>query len=241
MRKIILTLVSSLLLSSCGTYTGEGAATGAAFGSILGSAIGGISGGWRGRDIGTIVGMAGGAVVGAAVGSAADQKEAERRAEWEQYQNNRRPSYDYGDDRIDFDAPGPTGSMGPTSKPVPPVVADRPPLEIRNARIIDANHDGILRRGEECQVIFEIMNRTENTLYDIQPLVYDVSGNKHIQISPNLHVESIAPHSGVRYTASILADRRLKDGEAVIRLAVTLNGREVPSETREFTLQTRKR
>jgi uncharacterized membrane protein len=106
---------------------------------------------------------------------------------------------------------------------------------------MDADHDGVLRRGEECQVSFEIMNRTEKTLYDIQPMVFDISGNKHIQISPNLHVESIAPHNGIRYTASILADRRLKDGVAVIRIAVTLSNKEIASETQEFTLQTRKR
>ena len=238
MRKVVLALMSCLLLlSSCGTYTGEGATTGAAFGSILGSAIGGISGGWRGSDIGSIVGMAGGAVVGAAIGAAADQKVADRRAEWEQEQSryDRQPSYGYGDDRIDFDAPG------PTSRPATPTIKDCPPLEIRNACIMDADHDGVLRRGEECQVSFEIMNRTEKTLYDIQPMVFDISGNKHIQISPNLHVESIAPHNGIRYTASILADRRLKDGVAVIRIAVTLSNKEIASETQEFTLQTRKR
>ncbi len=114
-------------------------------------------------------------------------------------------------------------------------------MEIRNARIIDADHDGVIRRGEKCQVSFEIMNRTEKTLYDIQPMVYDISGNKHIQISPNLHIESIAPHAGVRYTASVLADRRLKDGVVVVRLAVLLSNMEISSETREFTLQTRKR
>ena len=214
MRKVVLALMSCLLLvSSCGTYTGEGATTGAAFGSILGSAIGGISGGWRGSDIGSIVGMAGGAVVGAAIGAAADQKVADRRAEWEQEQSryDRQPSYGYGDDRIDFDAPG------PTSRPATPTIKDCPPLEIRSACIMDADHDGVLRRGEECQVSFEIMNRTEK------------------------HVESIAPHNGIRYTASILADRRLKDGVAVIRIAVTLSNKEIASETQEFTLQTRKR
>ena len=72
-------------------------------------------------------------------------------------------------------------------------------------------------------------------------MVFDISGNKHIQISPNLHIESIPPHSGVRYTASILADRKLKDGVAVICIAVTLSNKEITSEMQEFTLQTRKR
>lgn len=125
---------SVLLLSSCGTYTGEGAYAGATFGSILGSAIGGISGGWHGSDVGTIVGMAGGAVVGAAIGAAADRQEQER---YEVYQQERaqhrsvqrsHAGYDddsgydatgSGDDRIDFDAPGPrTGRDTCTAAPL---------------------------------------------------------------------------------------------------------------------------
>ncbi len=55
MRKlIIMTIAAVTLLSSCDTYTGQGAA----FGSIIGSAVGGLAGGPRGSDIGTLVGMA---------------------------------------------------------------------------------------------------------------------------------------------------------------------------------------
>ena len=76
----------ALLLSSCGTYTGQGAYVGAQFGTILGSAVGGLSGGWRGSDAGAIIGMASGAAVGAAIGAAADQREAER---YEDYRRER--------------------------------------------------------------------------------------------------------------------------------------------------------
>ena len=87
MKKMLFVLaVSTMLLSSCSTYTGQGAYTGATLGSILGSAIGGISGGWHGSHVGEIVGMAGGAAVGAAIGSAADKKEAER---YEDYRRRR--------------------------------------------------------------------------------------------------------------------------------------------------------
>ena len=79
MKKTIIAFsMSALLLTSCGTYTGQGAYVGAQFGTILGSAVGGISGGWRSRDAGAIIGMAGGAAIGAAIGAAADQREADR-------------------------------------------------------------------------------------------------------------------------------------------------------------------
>lgn len=139
MKKMLFVLaVSTMLLSSCSTYTGQGAYTGATLGSILGSAIGGISGGWHGSHVGEIVGMAGGAAVGAAIGSAADRKEAERyeayRRQRDQRDANRSSRYtddnDYsgaddsgfdannsGDDRIEFDAPGPrTQAQSDTTK-----------------------------------------------------------------------------------------------------------------------------
>ena len=248
-KTLLIVVVAGLLVSSCGTYTGQGAYVGAQFGSILGSAIGGISGGWRGSDIGTIVGMAGGAVVGAAIGSAADQKQAEKVEEYRQQreadrrQRSNGYSYDYGqaepgyeaDDRIDFDAPG------PSSVPAPNKAPDAPVVEIRNARVLDADRDGVIRAGEECKVTFEIMNRSSQVLYDVQPMVMDMTGNKHIQISPNLHVESIAPNSGVRYTASILADKKLKDGQAVIRVGVTLGHQEMTSQMKEFVVETRRK
>lgn len=79
MKKVFLyAMAGALLVSSCGTYTGNGAYTGSMLGSILGSAIGGLSDGPRGSDIGSIIGMAGGAVVGAAIGSAADRAQEER-------------------------------------------------------------------------------------------------------------------------------------------------------------------
>jgi uncharacterized protein YcfJ len=290
-KSLLIGLVSGLLMSSCGTYTGEGAATGAAFGSILGSAIGGISGGWRGHDIGTIVGMAGGAAVGAAIGAAADEQEKRKTEEYRQ-QRSRRYDYDRddqqyrpqggyaddsgfdatnsGDDRINFDGAGPRhgqyagsnqgqhtsshqgqggytaavpSTYDPTTRPAEPgySVKYNSLIEIRNARFIDADRDGIIRANEECRVTFEIMNRSSLTLYDVQPTVFEVSGNKHIHISPNLHVESIAPNQGVRYTATIMADKKLKDGEAIIRVGVAQGDKEITSQIKEFLLQTRKR
>ena len=128
MKKTMITMLGvALLMSSCGTYTAEGAYVGAQFGTILGSAVGGISGGWRGSDVGSLIGMAGGAAVGAAVGAAADRAEqqkyedyrnarAQRRASAQrQYDNKDNSSYDdsgfdqtnSGDDRIDLDIAGP--------------------------------------------------------------------------------------------------------------------------------------
>lgn len=268
----IWTVGAALLLSSCGTYTGQGAYAGGTIGAILGSAIGGISGGWRGSDIGTIVGMAGGAAVGAAIGAQADQKRQEeiegyhrrmeeRQRQYDGYEQGSRQQdqaqYDHsgfdatnsGDDRIDIGIAGPKGEQAAKAPEKTIHIGEgsatpiaRPErIVIRNTRFMDEDKDGILRAGEKCQITFEIMNYTRHTLYDVQPMVYDVTGNKNLYISPNLHVESIAPNSGVRYTATILADKKLKDGTAQIRVGATVNNHDVANDVHDITIVTRRK
>lgn len=263
MKKTIIAFsLLALLFSSCGTYTGQGAYVGAQFGTILGSAVGGLSGGWRGSDAGAIIGMASGAAIGAAIGAAADQREADRYEDYRRERDSRRsgsvslpPTSDHsgydanngGDDRVDFGIAGPNVEQsGATNKAPATVSVDqlkrmRPAIELRNVCIVGNSQEGIIHAGEQCKVVFEIMNRSQHTLYDVQPIVTELSGNKHLHISPNLHIESIAAGTGVRYTATVLADKRLKDGQAVLRVAVAHYDREQESLTQQFTLMTRKR
>ena len=114
-------------------------------------------------------------------------------------------------------------------------------IEVRNVTFTDANGDGALTRREDAKVSFEIMNYSGVTLYDVNPTVVETTGNKHIHISPPLRVESIAPGRGVRYTATVYGDSRLKDGTAVVRVAVVQGNREITSQVKEFSIPTRKR
>lgn len=242
---IILAICVATLVSSCSSYTGAGAATGGYFGSMIGSAIGGITGGPRGRDVGTLIGTAGGAMVGAAVGAAADQAEQKKYEEYmqdrqqrrERLNNNRYGSYNGydnyqyggydnsgfdpnngGDDRIEFD--------------------NYITVELRKATFNDADRDGRIRAGEECKLSFEIMNHSGKTLYDVIPTVAETTGNKHIHISPTQRIESIAPHSGVRYTATVYGDSRLKNGEAIINVSVSQGNRQLTTDVKEFRIAT---
>lgn len=265
MKKVLtLALGATLVLSSCDTYTGVGAVTGAQFGNVIGSAIGGITGGWRGSDWGSLIGTAAGAAAGAAIGAAVDQSQQQKyddyaaaRAERRSRQTYERSSQrstgrDYGyNNSGSYDANN-SGSYGansgevfdPTNSGDDRIAFDMPvsePIVIRRAELTDANGDGVLKRGEECTVRFEIMNNSDKTVYDICPMVDDITGNKHVHVSQNLRIESIAPHQGVRYSATILADNRLKDGEVNIRVGVMQGNKEITSQTREFRLVTRKR
>lgn len=112
------------------------------------------------------------------------------------------------------------------------------PLEVRNARFVDDNEDRRINAGETCKVIFEVYNRSSETVYDVQPMVTETTGNKRISISHTIHVEKIMPGKGVRYTAMVKADKRLKNGNATFRVyAVTGNGK-VASNVNEFNIQT---
>ena len=238
MRKNVLILLATvLLLTSCGTYTGTGAFVGGGFGSIIGSAIGGISGGHHGSHVGTLIGMAGGAIVGAAIGNAADQAEQRR---YEEYQRDRDEHYARTDrharvnrdTRTDDDA---KPNQFEFRK------ADAVVNIVRNALFRDASGDQVLVAGEECTVTFEIMNKSRQEVFDIQPVVYELTGNKHIHISQNLHIESILPGKGIRYTATIRADKKLREGTARLRVGIVINNREVEGQTYEFVVPTKKK
>lgn len=268
MKKVILLMLcSSLVMGSCDTYTGSGAYAGGSIGSILGSAIGGLSGGPRGSDMGTIIGMAGGAVVGAVIGSQADQAHADREATYQQDRVERRSESDYsntpvtdnpeifdsnnvGDDRLyDFkgkDYTGDYSAQQPITSMLTATVEElgarfsySPTLEIVNARFVDDNEDNCLNRNETCKVIFEIVNRGHEPVYDVVPTVVETTGNTHIFISPSIHVEKISPGSGVRYTAMVKADRKLKDGMARFCVSVIHEGKSI-SKVNEFNIPTKR-
>lgn len=239
MKKVIVySLVGAMLLSSCST-TESGASNGAFFGSIIGSAIGGISGGHRGSDIGTLVGMAGGAVVGAAIGQASEKAEQRK---YDEYMRRRTDSgfdpNNGGDDRIvmETEVPSNTVSLDELKNMTGYNVNINESIQLRHENFTDANGDGNISPGEECKVSFEILNNSDVEIFNVIPTVIETTDNKHIHISPTVRVESIKPHQGVRYTATILADKRLKDGNAVIRVTVTQGQNDIASMAKEFNI-----
>ncbi len=114
-----------------------------------------------------------------------------------------------------------------------------PNLEVRNARFVDDNQDGTLNSGELCKVIFEVYNKGERVISDVVPTVIDASGNKHIWVSPSIHVERILPGKGIRYTAVVKADNKLKDGMAKFCVSV-VQGNNAISKVTEFNIPTKR-
>ena len=117
--------------------------------------------------------------------------------------------------------------------------ANRDALQISNIRFIDNNGDGILQAGETAKITFEIRNRSRHNIRDVRPMVVETTGNRYVMVSPGIEVESIAPGSGIKYTASVMAMKRLKAGELLFQLS-TLYGNDRQSEVKELNIVTQK-
>lgn len=137
-----------------------------------------------------------------------------------------------GDDRIDFDAN--SSSTLPNNNPDTSVSMDAGKVEqiygankaaesgkitIKNVRFVETAEHNVLHGGEVGKVMFEMYNETQAPIYNFMPTVVEADGNKRIYISPSVRVENIMPGQGLRYTATVKADKRIKDGE--IRLLVS--------------------
>lgn len=225
-KQLIVFLLSVLLLSGCasGRMGNPGAiVAGASIGGSLGGSIGGLIGdnnrGWRGGYRGSAIGNIVGTIAGAAIGSALTEPRQEP---------------------IEDDAYVPEVREVRVQKyKKQPVQQPVSQLKLRRIRFIDDNRSHVIDAGENSKIIFEIMNEGRKPVYNVVPVVETVGKVKHIGISPSVMVEEILPGEGIRYTASIHAGDRLKDGEVTFRVAVAdENG--VICDSQEFTLPTQR-
>lgn len=225
-KQLTVFLLSVLLLSGCasGRMGNPGAiVAGASIGGSLGGSIGGLIGdnnrGWRGGYRGSAIGNIVGTIAGAAIGSALTaprQEPIEDDAYVPEVREVRVQKY----------------KKQPVRQPVSQ-------LKLRRIRFIDDNRSHVIDAGENSKIIFEIMNEGRKPVYNVVPVVETVGKVKHIGISPSVMVEEILPGEGIRYTASIHAGNRLKDGEVTFRVAVAdENG--VICDSQEFTLSTQR-
>lgn len=222
-KQLTVFLLSVLLLSGCasGRMGNPGAiVAGASIGGSLGGSIGGLIGdnnrGWRGGYRGSAIGNIVGTIAGAAIGSALTAPRQES---------------------IEDDAYVPEVRVQKYKKQ--PVQQPVSQLKLRRIRFIDDNRSHVIDAGENSKIIFEIMNEGRSPVYNVVPVVETVGKVKHLGISPSVMVEEILPGEGIRYTASIHAGEKLKDGEVTFRVAVAdENG--MICDSQEFTLPTQR-
>ena len=210
-KQLTVILLSALLLSGCasGRMGNPGAI-------MAGASIGGSLGSSIGGLIGDIVGTIAGAAIGNAL-TAPRQEQIEEDAYIPEVREVRVQKY----------------------KKQPQVQPPISQLKLRKIRFIDDNRSHVIDAGENSKIIFEIMNEGRKPVYNVVPVVETVEKVKHLGISPSVMIEEILPGEGIRYTASIHAGERLKDGEVTFRVAVAdENG--MICDSQEFTLPTQR-
>lgn len=113
-------------------------------------------------------------------------------------------------------------------------------VELRSPRFQDDTNDNILVRNEMAKVTFEIFNNGTEPLYNVDPIVEETTGNKHVYISPTLSVQRIDPGKGIRYTALVTTDKWLKNGNITLKVYAR-QGTRTLTAIQEFNIPTRKK
>ena len=116
--------------------------------------------------------------------------------------------------------------------------AGMPALEIRNVRYV--GNGTTLSSGELARVTVEVYNNSTASLYGVRPAVVETTHNKHIAVSAPIIIEKIAPGKGIRYTAMVKADRKLKDGTAHFKVFASEKKGGTQSSVAEFDITTRR-
>lgn len=190
----------------------QGSPAAVSAGASIGGVLGSIVGDRAGGWQGSQFGALVGTVAGAAIGNAVTTPRQERVVVEERYPE-RIPSESYY---------APSG------------------LRITNIRFIDDNRNHTIDADENCKLVFDIVNEGDVSAYNITPVIEEMTGLKHLAVSPSAQISYLPQGDRVRYTATIAGGKRLKTGEAVFRVYTTESNGAV-SEAHEFTLPTAKR
>ena len=212
MKKILYLLILAVSLTSCYTASMQGSPAAVSAGASIGGVLGSIVGDRAGGWHGSQFGALVGTVAGAAIGNAVTTPRQEKVIVEESYPE-RTPAESYY---------APSG------------------LRITNIRFIDDNRNHTIDADENCKLVFDIVNQGDVSAYNITPVIEEVTGMKHIGISPSVQISYLPQGDRVRYTATIAGGRRLKAGEAVFRVYTTESNGAV-SEAHEFLLPTAKK
>lgn len=215
MKRYIAILLTASLLTGCGTSQGlqgdpDAILTGAAIGGNVGSAIGGLIGDSGHSWHGGYRGSAIGTIVGTLAGAAIGNAVSTPR---------RQPD-----------------TQAPERIPANEAMEE---VRIHNIRFIDEGRDQTVNAGEDCKIVFDIVNEGNQTAFNVIPSVTEESGMKHVYLSPSVMVDEIGAGEGVKYTAHLSAGRKLKNGTLTIRIALNdTNG--WTYDQKEFTLNSRR-
>ncbi len=235
MKKMILILAVATGFYSC---TSQGGIQGDPTSDMMGANIGGLVGGIVGDSVdgrhgpgATLFGSLIGTITGAALASAATSDQGSSNTSSSSRYNE---GY-YVDETYHYSTTEPETSSSRYNSSRYRGQSQQQQgtdLTIKNIRFIDSNRNQKLDAEESAQIIFEVVNRGQYDVYNVTPFVTELNEIKHLYISPSASVECIPAGDGIRYTANIRTDKKLKSGEALFQIMVVEgNGGTVFSRT----------
>ena len=117
--------------------------------------------------------------------------------------------------------------------------SETPKIEISNVAFADNDGNNILSRGEFGQIAFEIRNNGTQAISDLYPTITEATHSNHFRISPTTRIDLLKPGEIVRYTATIIADKRIKTGEYNLSIAILKDNKSI-AKVMELHLSTQK-
>ena len=112
-------------------------------------------------------------------------------------------------------------------------------IVIKSFALKNNRNDLSLVRNESATLVVELYNANDTTLYNVEPIVQEVTHNKHILLSENVKISRVEPYSTIRCTFNVVADKRLNNGSAIFTIKVKQNNRLV-SLDKMLEIETRK-
>ena len=178
----------------------------------------------RGYDRGRLMGM----VIGAAAGAAVTAPKTVTRQE---------RNFDYSSDNY-LDEYNRHSNQRTTAGYRQQMENEYASLSVDNIRFIDQNGNECIDANEHVKLSFDIRNKGNRTLYDVAPVI-SVNGTKQIFISPTAVIGSIEPGKAMRYTAEIIATKKLRNGTA--EFSISFGSGDLLYTVSSFDLRTRGR
>lgn len=120
------------------------------------------------------------------------------------------------------------------------VVQPLPYLLIEDIYIEDKNENQTIEAGETCRLSFIILNDSQQTVYNVEPVIKGEKGTQYLKLSSPVTIRQLGPNERVSYTITVQASPKLKNGEATFSIRLRdPNGFLTEKET--FTIPTRNR
>lgn len=225
MKNFISLLLAASILAGCATNNATqviATMSGLQSGATLGGAIGGLtSRSPRGHFMGTTIGAISGAAIGAIATSPRRQT-----ANREEYENSR--SLENKKKKVETKRT--LGSLSGLKKDV----------RIVNVKFLGTSGGATLSSGETATVSYDIINVTSGNIPMLVPKMEFKHKAKNITISPMQSIVDLPSGEGVRYTVTITAGERIKNGDNAVLLYLSADDGATFTLMNELPFETRK-